>query len=87
MPPLLGLRIVGDGLAIRLEIIAEIFPIGKQHIFRLHFQYLCAFDRPGDYDYFAITAGPRTLGDRFAGRQASPSRIETPVNRYTSVAA
>ena len=46
--------------------------------FRLHFQYLCAFDRPGDYDYFRITAGPQTLGARFAGRKPSPSRIETP---------
>src|SRR6056297_491200 len=29
----------------------------RWRFFRLHFQYLCAFDRPGDYDYFAITAG------------------------------
>jgi hypothetical protein len=43
---------------------------------RLHFQYLLAFDRPGDYDYFLITAGPRTLAARFAGRQPSKSRIE-----------
>ncbi|RDW13322.1 hypothetical protein [Paracoccus thiocyanatus] len=49
--------------------------------FRLHFQYLCAFDRPGDYDYFAITAGPLTLGRRFAGRSHSPGRIARPVNR------
>lgn len=47
--------------------------------FRLHFQYLCAFDRPGDYDYFAITAGPLTLAQRFAGRAHSPGRIATPV--------
>ncbi|MDM7459262.1 MAG: hypothetical protein P3W94_007915 [Paracoccus sp. (in: a-proteobacteria)] len=47
--------------------------------FRLHFQYLCAFDRPGDYDYFAITAGPLTLAQRFAGRKASPGRITRPV--------
>ena len=53
--------------------------------FRLHFQYICAFDRPKDYDYFQITAGPLTLAERFAGRSASTSRIETPVNRYTSV--
>ena len=46
--------------------------------FRLHFQYLCAFDRPGDYDYFAITAGPLTLAQRFAGRAPSPGRITTP---------
>ena len=39
--------------------------------FRLHFQYLCAFDRPGDYDYFAITAGPRRLADRYAGRSGA----------------
>ncbi len=53
--------------------------------FRLHFQYLCAFDRPKDYDYFQITAGPLTLAQRFSGRAASKSRNETPVNRYRSV--
>ena len=42
--------------------------------FRLHFQYLCAFDRPGDYDYFAITAGPVPLARRFAHRRHSPGR-------------
>lgn len=47
--------------------------------FRLHRQYLCAFDRPGDYDYFAITAGPRRLADRFGHRAHSPGRIATPV--------
>lgn len=46
--------------------------------FRLHFQYLCAFDRPGDYDYFAITAGPVTLAQRFGARAPSPGRIVTP---------
>jgi hypothetical protein len=55
--------------------------------FRLHFQYMCAFDRPGDYDYFQITAGPRTLADRFKGRAPSNSRIETPVNKYTDLAS
>ncbi len=54
--------------------------------FRLHFQYLCAFDTPGDYDYFQITAGPVTLAERYAGRKASGSRIEAPVNKYTSIA-
>ena len=49
--------------------------------FRLHFQYLCAFDRAGDYDYFAITAGPMTLAQRFAGRRPSPGRIATPAGR------
>ncbi|RJE85494.1 hypothetical protein [Paracoccus onubensis] len=47
--------------------------------FRLHFQYLCAFDRPGDYDYFAITAGPLKLSKRFADRHPSPARITRPV--------
>ena len=56
----------------------------RWRFFRLHFQYLCAFDRPKDYDYFAITAGPMTLGQRFAGRAPSKSRIETPVNRFTT---
>lgn len=46
--------------------------------FRLHFQYLYAFDRPGDYDYFAITAGARTLAQRFGGRAPSPGRITRP---------
>lgn len=53
--------------------------------FRLHFQYLCAFDRPGDYDYFQITAGPQTLKQRFGGRSASQNRIEKPINKFTSV--
>jgi hypothetical protein len=52
--------------------------------FRLHFQYLCAFDRPGDYDYFRITAGPMTLGARYAGRKPSQSRIDVPVSGYVS---
>lgn len=59
----------------------------KRRYFRLHFQYLCAFDRPGDYDYFAITAGPITLAARFAGRKPSQSRIDVPASPYTSMAA
>lgn len=66
-------------------------PIALEHLkrryFRLHFQYLRAFDRPGDYDYFRITAGPYTLGERFEGRQPSQSRIDVPVSRYRSFAA
>ncbi|NHF72535.1 hypothetical protein [Paracoccus xiamenensis] len=50
--------------------------------FRLHFQYLCAFDRPGEYDYFQITAGPLTLAERFVNRRHSPGRITTPANRW-----
>lgn len=58
----------------------------RWRFFRLHFQYLCAFDRPGDYDYFAITAGPQTLAARFAGRAPSPARIERATSGYRSVA-
>ena len=59
----------------------------RWRFFRLHFQYLCAFDRPGDYDYFRITAGPQTLAQRFAGRAPSRSRIVAAVSKFTSVAA
>ncbi len=58
----------------------------RWRFFRLHFQYLCAFDNPHDYDYFRITAGPKTLGARFAGHKPSQSRIEQPASRHTSVA-
>ncbi|MGJ8589982.1 MAG: hypothetical protein ACSHXW_17725 [Yoonia sp.] len=56
----------------------------RWRFFRLHFQYLCAFDQPKDYDYFQITAGPLTLGTRYAGRKPSVSRIDIPVSKYTS---
>ncbi|QFT80778.1 hypothetical protein FIU89_09170 [Roseovarius sp. THAF27] len=59
----------------------------RWRFFRLHFQYLCAFDRPGDYDYFQITAGPQTLGHRYADRAPSPSRITRATSRFTSMAA
>ena len=59
--------------------------------FRLHFQYLCAFDALGDapdaYDYFRVTAGPLTLADRFAGRSHSPQRLARPVSGHTGTAA
>jgi len=58
----------------------------KRKFFRLHFQYLCAFDQPLDYDYFQITAGPMTLGTRYAHRAPSPSRIDVPVSKYASTA-
>ena len=59
----------------------------RWRFFRLHFQYLCAFDHPGDYDYFAITAGPVTLAARYDGRAPSKSRIERSVSGHVSVAA
>jgi len=53
--------------------------------FRLHFQYLCAFDRVRDYDYFRITGGAMTLADRFRGRAPSKSRIDVPASKFTSM--
>lgn len=62
----------------------------RWRFFRLHFQYLCAFDAlpgwPGDYDYFQITAGPLTLADRFRGRAPSASRITRAVNPHAGLA-
>ena len=57
----------------------------RWRFFRLHFQYLCAFDRPADFDYFQITAGPKTLAARYAGRKPSGSRIDIAVSKYTSL--
>lgn len=59
----------------------------KRRYFRLHFQYLCAFDQPRDYDYFQITAGPKTLRDRYDGRAPSKSRLTAPVSKYRSTDA
>ena len=56
----------------------------RWRFFRLHFQYLCAFDRPKDYDYFQITAGPITLAERYRDRQPSKSRIDVAASKYTS---
>lgn len=58
----------------------------KRRYFRLHFQYLCAFDalpkRKDAYDYFKITAGPMRLWDRFHARAPSKSRITRAASRY-----
>ncbi|GFE66677.1 hypothetical protein [Litoreibacter roseus] len=59
----------------------------RWRFFRLHFQYLCAFDRPKDYDYFQITAGPMTLAERYQDRAPSRSRIDVAASRYRSTAA
>ncbi len=58
----------------------------RWQFFRLHFQYLCAFDRPGDYDYFQITAGTLTLAERYRARKPSGSRIEVPTSGYRNIA-
>ena len=53
-----------------------ISPIMKSRLrgrwFRIHIQYLCAFDRPIDLDYFRVTSGPVRLAERFASRNESP---------------
>lgn len=51
----------------------------RWRLLRMHFQYLCAFARPDNFDYFRITAGPRSLAARFAGRECSPSMLADPV--------
>ncbi|SLN46721.1 hypothetical protein AQS8620_01941 [Aquimixticola soesokkakensis] len=58
----------------------------RWRFFRLHFQYLCAFDRPRDYDYFQITCGATRLATRFADRPPTPSRIRRAVNTYRDMA-
>ncbi|WP_232632020.1 alpha/beta hydrolase [Methylobacterium sp. Leaf118] len=40
--------------------------------FRMHFQFLMANDRPGDYDFFDMTLGPRRLLDRILDAQEAP---------------
>lgn len=47
---------------------AQAYAALKYDKFRLHFQYLRASDLPGEYDYFAITAGPQTLAGRYAAQ-------------------
>jgi len=56
------------------------------NFFRLHVQYLCAFERPRDYDYFRITAGPQRLSERFKGRKHSPQRITRPLSPHREMA-
>lgn len=57
----------------------------RHRYFRLHFQYLCAFDYPNEYDYFRITAGPKTLAARLSGLRSSVSRIDVVASRFTSM--
>ena len=51
----------------------------RWRLLRMHFQYLCAFANPREFDYFEITAGPKSLATRFAGRDCSPSMLARPV--------
>ncbi len=58
----------------------------RYKFFRLHFQYMCAFDRVGHYDYFRITAGAQTLAQRYAGVAPSPQRITKALSYYRDIA-
>ncbi len=49
------------------------YAVLKRKRFKVHRQYLMAGERPGRYDYFAITAGPLTLRQRFAGADSDGS--------------
>jgi len=61
----------------------------RWRFYSLHFQYLRAFDGsdrgPDDYDYFQITAGPRTLAKRFAHRRDSPQTIRRVFSPHTDM--
>ncbi|MES2438331.1 MAG: hypothetical protein V4584_04670 [Verrucomicrobiota bacterium] len=43
----------------------DIYAVIKKDIFRIHFQYIMAGELLTDYDFFAITAGPLSLAERF----------------------
>ncbi len=81
---------VGDGpkvisAAFSQTLKPETYAARKRAFFKLHFQYLCAFDRPGIYDYFAITAGPKTLEARFGAQPDSPSKRRQCFSKYTDM--
>lgn len=63
----------------------ETYAARKRSFFKLHFQYLCAFDQPGIYDYFTITAGPETLETRFGAQANSPSKRTKCFSKYTDM--
>jgi hypothetical protein len=42
-----------------------VYNVIKKDIFRIHFQYIMAGEILTDYDFFAITAGPLSLAERF----------------------
>ena len=44
---------------------AEAYRALKKDKFNLHFQYLKASERPGEYDYFLTAFGPQTLSQRY----------------------
>jgi hypothetical protein len=72
--------------AFRKTLSAPLFAQLRWRFFRLHFQYIHAFDRAGQYDYFAITAGPISLAQRFGAAPHSPQRITQPQAKHREMA-
>ncbi|MEO0752877.1 MAG: hypothetical protein AAFY25_13875 [Pseudomonadota bacterium] len=58
----------------------------RRSFFDTHLQYIQAFDRPRDYDYFALTAGPTFVRDYFAGRKSEARGRGQAIGRYHSTA-
>lgn len=58
----------------------------RRSFFDTHLQYIKAFDRPRDYDYFDLTAGQAFVRDYFAGRKSMPRGEGETVGRYQSTA-
>ncbi|MEO5915310.1 MAG: hypothetical protein ABIS50_13840 [Luteolibacter sp.] len=51
----------------------DVYAVIKKDIFRIHFQYIMAGELLTDYDFFAITAGPMSLAERFPENAISPA--------------
>ncbi len=58
----------------------------KYRFFRIHFQYLCHFDKPRHYDYFQITSGPIRLWERYGTQKDSPSTKRKNLNGFKDMA-
>jgi hypothetical protein len=50
----------------------------KRDRLRLHFQYLMAGEKLGEYDFFAIACGPVALSERFAHRADTAESTQFP---------
>ena len=57
----------------------------KYKFFKKHFQYLCAFECPDQYDYFQLTAGPVPFSDQVHAMKESPTKIVQSFSGYTDV--
>jgi hypothetical protein len=55
----------------RTIIAPENYVAFRRHLFRVHFQFVMANERPGAYDFFMIVCGPIALSDRVADPAAA----------------